>query len=59
MSNATQVTFHADGTVTFWDVYTQQWVRTGSPSNDELASLDSKTRARVVAHTGSDGEFRW
>lgn len=45
-------TFHRDGTVTVWDVYRQQWRRTSRPSDQVLASLDARTRARVMRHCG-------
>lgn len=44
-------TFHRDGTVTVWDVYTQSWVRTSRPSDRILASLSSE-RDRVIRHCG-------
>lgn len=44
--------FHRDGTVTVWNVYTQQWERTGRPSDRVLASLESKERERVIRHCG-------
>ena len=41
---------HRDGSVTIWDVYAQQWVRTFSPGDAQLASLDPAARARVMRH---------
>jgi hypothetical protein len=41
---------HRDGTVTIWNVFTQAWERTRRPSDAVLASLDPRTRARVLAH---------
>jgi len=43
-------TFHRDGTVTVWDVYTQQWKRTYRPNNAILASLSEPERSRVLKH---------
>jgi hypothetical protein len=44
------VAYHRDGTVTMWDVHTQQWVRTGEPSDQQLASLDHEVRRHVMEH---------
>jgi hypothetical protein len=48
-----ETTYHTDGTVTLWDVYQQQWVRTDAPSDRLLASLDWRERERVLAHLGA------
>lgn len=45
-----ETTFHRDGTVTIWDVYSQSWVRTRNPSVQLLASLGGDERGRVLAH---------
>ena len=50
MSNAYATTYHRDGSVTVWDVYAQQWLRTSNPSYRVLASLSSSERDRVVLH---------
>ena len=42
-------TLHRDGTVTVWDVYSQQWERHSDLSDEILATLGSE-RDRVVAH---------
>lgn len=43
--------FHRDGTVTVWNVYTQQWdMRTSRPSDSVLASLSREERERVIKH---------
>lgn len=44
--------FHRNGSVTVWNVYTQQWLRTDKPSDRILASLDPKERERVIRHCG-------
>lgn len=44
--------FHRDATVTIWDVYSQQWLRTDRPSDQILASLGEKERNRVIHHCG-------
>lgn len=46
-----RTTYHKDGTVTLWDVYTQGWVRSGEFSNEVLASLPDDERQRVIRHT--------
>lgn len=44
-------TFHRDGTVTVWNVYTQSWdMRTSNPSDRVLASLSTEERERVIRH---------
>lgn len=45
-----RTTFHRDGTVTIWDVYTQQWVRTAHPLDELLASLSKPEYERVLRH---------
>jgi hypothetical protein len=40
--------FHRDGSVTIWDVYQQQWVRTSRPTNQQLATLPK--RDRILKH---------
>ena len=37
-------------TVTIWNVYEQQWLRTGRPSARVLASLSKEERERVLKH---------
>ena len=46
-----QSTFHADGTVSYWDVYRQQWQRVAAEFiNDKiLASLPAIDRERIMA----------
>ena len=46
-----KITFHRDRTITFWNVYQQQWERTAKPSDQDLASIPSEKRARVIEHT--------
>lgn len=43
-------TFHRDGTVTFWSVYEQRWIRVAAQriSDEELAGMNSDERARVI-----------
>lgn len=43
-------TYHRDGSVTVWDVYAQQWLRTDNPSARVLASMSRKERERVILH---------
>lgn len=50
MSNVYATTYHRDRSVTVWDVYSQQWLRTSSPSDRILASLSASERDRVVLH---------
>ena len=53
-ADPTKTKFHRDGTVTFWDVYQQTWVRTqGSRISDEcLASLSPGERRRIARTSG-------
>lgn len=50
--NMYKTTYHRDGTVTIWDVYSQTWTRTARPGDDILASLSEPERARVMRHCG-------
>ena len=47
-------TYHRDGTVSYWDVYRQQWQRSSSVSDQVLASMDDAERARVQRHITGD-----
>lgn len=48
-------TYHTDGTVTVWDVYSQQWLRRiGRPNDRILASLSPEERERVIRHCGAE-----
>ncbi len=47
-----KITYHRDHTVTLWNVYTQSWDRIMRPSDRVLASLDERSRARVIRHCG-------
>lgn len=44
--------YHRDKTVTVWNVYTQEWLRTSRPSDRVLASLDTAERDRAIRHCG-------
>ncbi len=48
-----RTTYHRDGTVTYWCVYTQTWQRSGRLSDSTLATLSSQERGRVLRHTGA------
>lgn len=42
---------HRDGTVTYWSVYCQQWVRRVSRVPDkDLAAMSRRERHRVLCH---------
>jgi hypothetical protein len=41
---------HRDGTVTYWSVYRQVWVRAGSVPDHELAEQGERDRARIQRH---------
>lgn len=42
-------TYHADGSVTTWDLIRGQWV-TGTPDADVLATMSTDEREKVIAH---------
>jgi hypothetical protein len=42
--------FHPDGTITVWNVYTQQWLKTSKPGDAILASLSPGDREKVIDH---------
>lgn len=44
--------YHRDGSVTFFDVYAQRWVRTRRPCDADLAAMNEEERARVCRHCG-------
>ena len=45
-----KTTYHRDGTVTVWNVYTQQWERIAADqvSDQILASLNETERRRIA-----------
>ena len=47
-----KITYHRDGSITVWNVYTQSWLRTTKPSDRILASLNDRERRRVCRHCG-------
>ena len=49
MSNL-KTTYHRDGTVTLWNVYTQQWERIAADrvSDQIMASLNDAERRRIA-----------
>ena len=51
MSDLFKTTFHRDGSVTFWNVYTQLWETCDSSSISDsiLASLPANERERIIA----------
>lgn len=49
-SDPYRTTYHRDGSVTLWNVYTQSWERTSRPADEVLASLSSKENERVQRH---------
>lgn len=48
-------TFHRDNTITIWDVHTQQWVRTSTPTKAQMCSMDYALRERTVRHCRMSG----
>jgi hypothetical protein len=54
-----KITYHRDATITFWDVYTQGWVRTSNPSNEQLATLGNQVVDRIRKHVEPNCETSW
>lgn len=52
MNDFTKTTYHRDATVTFWSVSALRWVRTGNPTDKDLAAMSSTVRKRVIRHVG-------
>jgi len=46
-------TYHRDGSVSAWDVHTQQWTRQVAFSRAQLASFGVKERDRILRHTAA------
>lgn len=46
-------TYHRDGTVSYWNVYLQQWKRQAARriSDEVLSTLPAKERARIAKMT--------
>ena len=50
--------YHSNGTVTYWSVYQQQWVRHAKYVPDrELAAMSDKVRKRVIDHLLSANRY--
>ena len=45
-----KISYHRDGTVTYFSVYRQTWERKGFMPAHELAALSPADRKRVSAH---------
>jgi hypothetical protein len=46
-----KTTYHRDGTVTYWSVFLQQWVkRANSVPDVELAAMSANERVKVLKH---------
>ncbi len=45
-----KTTYHRDRSVTIWNVYTQQWEHTATPSDRVLASCEQDERAKILHH---------
>lgn len=54
MKSKLDPTLHKNGTVTYWSVYRQAWVKNARRiSDDELAAMDQRTRGRIISHQAS------
>lgn len=54
MKTTYQSTYHRDGTVTYWSVYHQVWVRRAHAIPDrEYAAMNAKERAKALRHLGA------
>lgn len=51
-----QVSFHQDGSVSYWSVFRQQWVRNHDVSDADLAAMSPSMRAKTMKHL-SKGAF--
>lgn len=45
-------TLHRDGSVTYWSVYRQQWVRGRSLPDEDYAAQGIEDRDRIMRHLG-------
>ena len=41
------ITYHRDGTITLWEVYSQEWVRTANPTDEQLRGLPAAEIDRI------------
>lgn len=56
MATNLDTTCHHDGTITYWSVYDQAWVRHADTVPDrELAQMMTEERERALRHTMQDG----
>jgi hypothetical protein len=47
---------HDDGTVEYWSVYSQRWLRAGSVPDRELAAMDAEERQEIIAFLARHAE---
>lgn len=48
---STKPTMHRDGTITYWSVYEQRWIkRVVAVPDRELAAMNSDERERTLRH---------
>ena len=52
MSEYHAITYHSDGTVTYWSVYEQGYRRARRPPYRELREMPHGLRERVMRHCG-------
>jgi hypothetical protein len=51
MDNINHVTYHKDGTVTYWSVFMNQWTQRACKVPDrELAAMNPDQRNKVINH---------
>jgi len=41
------ITYHRDGTVTIWEVCSQEWIRTANPTDEQLNGLPDAEIDRI------------
>jgi hypothetical protein len=54
--NTSKITYHRDGTITFWDVYQQRWTRTDNPSDQQLSTLPLAQVDKIKEHVSKAQE---
>ena len=48
-----KTTYHRDGTITYWSVHNQVWVKRAADIPDrELAAMSNQEREKVLRHLG-------
>lgn len=53
-----KTTYHRDGTVTWWDLYVEQWIRVDHFTDQQWATMSEPEFSRIERHLARNGVQR-